>query len=201
MNDAELNFAAAMEEMRLALHVDDRPRAERAFRAIEQCRAAVRPALLPHGLKVQTALLLRRGEFEAALDRCTLMMAICGDHAVPERDRAGYIGQQAHALTGLRRFDEAVAVLQSLRPTQAGGQAEVLEVKAPERLGGLLLAARERCQAMLVAAVLQQVAALCVADQNQQHSHQRRPDHQQARALLARGLAALAGIGASSRST
>ena len=127
LHDPELSFAAATEDMRLALHMDDQPRAERAFRAIERCRAAVRPALLPHGLKVQTALLLRRGGFEAALDRCALMLAICDDHAVPERDRAGYIEQQAHALTGLRRFDEAVAVLQGLRPTQAGGQAEVLE--------------------------------------------------------------------------
>jgi hypothetical protein len=120
-------MALACEEMRLALHTDDRPRAERAFRAIEQQRPRVRPALLPHGLRAQVSLLLRRGAFGAALERTQLILDLCEDHEVPERDRAGYVEQQAHALTGLARHGEAVALLESLRATQAGGQREVLE--------------------------------------------------------------------------
>jgi hypothetical protein len=126
-DDPELALAMACEEMRLALHADDRPRAERAFRAIEQQRPRVRPALLPHGLRAQVSLLLRRGEFGAALERSQLTLDLCAEHEVPERDRAGYIEQQAHALTGLGRHAEAVALLESLRATQGGGQREVLE--------------------------------------------------------------------------
>jgi hypothetical protein len=125
--DPELALAQASEDLRLALHVNDLARAERASRAIEQCRAHVRPALLPHGLRLQAALMLRRGAHEAALAHTRLILDLCEAHAVPERDRAGYVEQQAHALTGLRRHAEAVALLESLRATQSGGQAVVLE--------------------------------------------------------------------------
>lgn len=123
----ELTMAMACEDIRLALHGDDRSRAEKAFRIIEQLRPRVRPALLPHGLRAQVSLLLRRGDFGAALERVQLTLGLCEDHEVPERDRAGYVEQQAHALTGLGRHDEAVALLESLRATQAAGQAQVLE--------------------------------------------------------------------------
>jgi tetratricopeptide (TPR) repeat protein len=126
-DDPALHFALAGEQMRTALHVDDRPGAERAFRALERLRPCVPPALLPHGLRQQVALLLRRGDFHAALQRTQLILDLCEDHAVPERDRAGYVEQRAHALTGLGRHAEAVALLESLRPTQAGGQAGMLE--------------------------------------------------------------------------
>lgn len=125
--DAELTMAQAAEAMRLALHQDDLARAERSSRTIEQCRPHVRPALLPHGLRLQAALMLRRGEFQAALAHTRLILDLCEAHAVPERDRAGYVEQRAHALTGLRRHGEAVALLASLRATQSGGQAAVLE--------------------------------------------------------------------------
>lgn len=127
LDDPDLALAMACQEMRLALHGDDRPRAERAFRTIEQQRPRVRPALLPHGLRAQVALLLRRGEYGAALERAQLTLDLCEDHEVPQRDRGGYVEQQAHALTGLGRHDEAVALLEALRPTQAGGQRDVLE--------------------------------------------------------------------------
>lgn len=123
----ELAMALAGEEMRLALHVDDRARADRAFRAIEQALPQVRPALMPHGLRHQAALLLRRGEYQAALERSRLILDLCALHEVPERDRAGYVEQQAYALMGLGRHAQAVALLASLRTTQAGGQAGVLE--------------------------------------------------------------------------
>lgn len=123
----EAMLALACEEMRQALHVDDRARADRAFRTIEQQRPQVRPALLPRGLRAQVSLLLRRKEWRAALERTQLALDLCEDHEVPERDRAGYVEQQAHALAGLGRHDEAVALLESLRPSQVGGQADVLE--------------------------------------------------------------------------
>ncbi|HRI17188.1 MAG TPA: hypothetical protein PL196_01580, partial [Burkholderiaceae bacterium] len=124
---AEAVLALACEEMRQALHVDDRVRAERAFRTIEQQRHRVRPALVPRGLRAQVSLLLRRREWHTALERTQLALDLCEDHEVPERDRAGYVEQQAHALTGLGRHAQAVALLESLRPSQVGGQADVLE--------------------------------------------------------------------------
>ncbi len=123
----ELQMALACEEIRQALHTDDRPRAERAHRVIDQCRPHVRPAVLPRGLRAQCALLLRRGEFQAVLAHTRLMLALCEDHEVPERDRAGYLEQRAHALTGLGRHAEAVALLEGLRPSQHAGQGQVLE--------------------------------------------------------------------------
>lgn len=126
-DDPELALALAGEEMRLALHVDDRPRAERAHRAIEQALPRVRPALMPHGLRHQVALLLRRGEYQAAMDRTRVILGLCEAHEVPERDRAGYVEQQAYALLGLGRHAEALGVLEALRATQAGGQAGILE--------------------------------------------------------------------------
>lgn len=127
LKDPELDLALACEEIRQALHTDDRPRAERAYRVIDQCRLQVRPALLPQGLKAQTALLLRKGDFQAALERTRLMLDICEDHEVPPRDQAGYVEQAAHALTGLGRHEEAVSLLESLRATQVAGQLQVLE--------------------------------------------------------------------------
>ena len=127
LNSPELTMALACEDIRQGLHMDDRPRAERACRVIDQCRPHVRPALLPRGLRQQSALLLRRGEFDRVLELTRLMLALCEDHAVPERDRAGYVEQRAHALTGLGRHAEAVATLEALRPTQPAGQGQVLE--------------------------------------------------------------------------
>lgn len=123
----EAVLALACEEMRLALHVDDRARAERAFRTIEQQRPRVRPALLPRALRAQVSLLLRRGDYGAALERTQLALGLCEDHEVPERDRAGYAEQRAHALAGLGRHAEAIGQLEALRASQVGGQSEVLE--------------------------------------------------------------------------
>ena len=55
------------------------------------------------------------------------MLDLCEDHDVPERDRAGHIEQRAHALMGPGRHGNAVALFESLRPTQRAGQALVLE--------------------------------------------------------------------------
>lgn len=123
----ELALAVARQEMLLALRADDLARAQRAWLGIEQLRAHVRPALLPHGLRAQVALSLRRGDHGAALERTALILALCEDHGVPERDRAGYIELRASACTGLGRHDEAIAILESLRSTQHAGQQDVLD--------------------------------------------------------------------------
>jgi tetratricopeptide (TPR) repeat protein len=157
--DPELDFALAGEQLRLALHVDDRARADRAFRTLEQLRPRVPPALLPQGLRLQAALLLRRGEHRAALERVQLILDLCEDHAVPERDRAGYIEQQAHALTGLGRHTEALDRLASLRATQTGGQAALLEVIiAMARAVQALDSSPPEAQAIVLAAIRQAAA-------------------------------------------
>lgn len=123
----ELALAVARQEVLLALRADDMARGQRAWAAIERLRAHVRPALLPQGLRAQAALQLRRGEYGAALERTALILALCEDHEVPERDRAGYIELRSVACTGLGRHDEALAILEGLAPTQHGGQQDVLQ--------------------------------------------------------------------------
>jgi hypothetical protein len=154
----ELQFALACEEMKQALNHDDLPRAQRAFAAVEQWRGHVRAALLPHGLRAQIALLLRQQQYQAALERSQLMLALCEDHEVPQRDRAGYIEQQAHALMGLKRHADALALLEGLRDTQSAGQREVLEaIIAMAQVQRLL---DECAPAALLRAGVQQALAL-----------------------------------------
>lgn len=155
----EALMSQACEDMRHALHLGDLPRAERAFRAIEQQRPHVRPALQPRGLLAQVTLLLRRGAYATALESTTLILALCQDHEVPERDCGLYVEQRAYALLGLGRHAEAVALLESLRASQPGGQGEVLEaiiamLRAVQALAadaadaqGVVLAAVRRAQA------------------------------------------------------
>lgn len=123
----EALMSQASEDMRHALHLGDLARAERAYRAIDQQRPHVRPALQPRGLLAQATLLLRRGAYGAALELATLMLALAQDHEVPERDCGLYVEQQAYALLGLGRHAEAAALLETLRASQPGGQGEVLE--------------------------------------------------------------------------
>ncbi|NRF67953.1 hypothetical protein HLB44_13250 [Aquincola sp. S2] len=123
----ELNMLQADTELRQALQADDLARADRAARQIEQQRPRVRPALVPRALSAQVALLLRRGEYEEALLRTQVILAISADHEVPERDCGAYLLQRAFALLGLGRADEALAELDAMRPAQHGSQRELLE--------------------------------------------------------------------------
>jgi hypothetical protein len=123
----ELALAVARQDMQLALRADDMARGQRAWHAIERLRAHLRPALLLQGLRAQAAWQLRRGEYAAAMERTALILALCDDHEVPERDRAGYIELRSVACTGLGRHDEALAILEGLAPTQHGGQHDVLQ--------------------------------------------------------------------------
>lgn len=133
----ELALALAGDEMRQALRTDDLARAQRVFQHIEQLRLQVPPPLQPRGLRAQVGLLLRRD-----------------DHAVPKRERAGYIELRSAALMGLSRHDEAIAVLQALRPSQRAGQGQVLEamIAMAEAVRALALQAgdaRLRCATAL----------------------------------------------------
>lgn len=154
LRTGEALMSQACEEMRHTLHLGDLPRAERAFRAIEQQRPHVRPALQPRGLLAQCTLLLRRGAYGAALEKTSLILALCQDHEVPERDCGLYLEQRAYALLGLGRHAEAVTVLQSMRASQPGGQGEVLEaIIAMVRAVQALAAEEPDAQALALAAV------------------------------------------------
>lgn len=122
-----LRFELQCSAMQAALRNDDLVRADRVFVQLEQLRPHVAPGRVPHGLRAQASLLIRRGEYRAALERIALLLVICEDCAVPERDRGAYHVQRANALIGAGRHAEALAVLEALRPQQKAGQAQMLD--------------------------------------------------------------------------
>lgn len=155
----EARLAAAINELRMALRLDDGARADRACRAIDHERPHVAPALLPRALRWQTRLLVRRGQYQAALEKAALMLALCTDHEVPERERGGYVEERVYALAGLGRHDEAVAALEALRPFQGAGQADMLEAMIAMRRAHAALAAGGDARAVVLPAIRQ--AAAC----------------------------------------
>ena len=120
-------FGLAIGGLAVAMKAGDTAAADRHFAEIDQLRSRVRPGLVPRGLHAQVTLLTQRGEFRAALDRSELLLALCADAEVPQRDQGVYLERQAYCLAGLRRFDDAVAVLEGMRVHQAGSQGAVLE--------------------------------------------------------------------------
>ena len=122
-----LRFELLCQEMTDALRADDAAGAERVFAQLEQLRPEVPPGRLPHGLRAQAAWHLWRGQYHQALARIDLLLTLCQDLQVPERDRGSYCVQRAYCLTGLRQHTGAIAQLEALRPLQTAGQADVLD--------------------------------------------------------------------------
>jgi len=123
-----LRFEMLVIEMNAALKADDLARCEQIFGELDRLRPAVRAGRVPQGLRAQALYLVRKGELGAALERIDLLLAICADVEVPERDRGAYWVLRSYCLTGLRRHAEAMADLVAIRPQQKGSQGELLEV-------------------------------------------------------------------------
>jgi len=123
-----LRFELMCIEMNAALKADDLARCERIFGELDRLRPAVRAGRVPQGLRAQALYLVRKGEIGAALERCDLLLAICADVEVPERDRGAYWVLRSYCLTGLNRHAEALQTLASIRSQQKGSQGEVLQV-------------------------------------------------------------------------
>ncbi len=120
-------FELACVEMSAALKADDLVAADKLYRELDALRSRVRAGRLPQGLRAQALYLARRGDLAAALERTQLLLALCAEVEVPRRDQGAYEVLRAHCLAGLGRHEEALAVLESLRPDQQGAQGELLE--------------------------------------------------------------------------
>lgn len=152
-------FGLAIGGLTAAMKVGDTAAADRHFAEIDQLRSRVRPGLVPRGLQAQVTLLTQRGDFRAALDRSELLLALCADAEVPQRDQGVYLERQAYCLAGLRRFDEAVAVLEGMRAHQAGSQGALLEaIIAMMAAVRALETGREDAEERAIAAVRQAAA-------------------------------------------
>jgi DNA-binding SARP family transcriptional activator len=114
-------------EMNAALYFPDLALAERLYFEIERLRPHVRAGRVPYGLRAQASLLIRKRDFRAALGRLSLLLALCDDLEVPERDRGTYHVQRAYCHMALHEHSEARAELEALRQHQSGGQADVLD--------------------------------------------------------------------------
>lgn len=152
-------YALANHDLEAALKEDDIPRADRAFREIEQLAPWARAGHVLRGLSAQARLLVRKGELQAALDRIELILSLCEDIEVPLRDRSGYLVLRAHALIALGRHEDARDQLVAVRAHQQGGQRAVLDAvtacaeaaaaleRTPAEAGAQVRAAIERCAA------------------------------------------------------
>ncbi|MBT9597822.1 MAG: winged helix-turn-helix domain-containing protein [Vitreoscilla sp.] len=122
----ELRYALLTQDMPVALKARQLGRAERIHRELEALMPDMRAGCLPQGLHAQASYLSQRGDCTAALARIERLLAICGDLEVPERDQGAYRVLRANVLTGLGRFDEALAELQRLHQHQFAAQGEVV---------------------------------------------------------------------------
>ncbi|MFO1326158.1 MAG: BTAD domain-containing putative transcriptional regulator [Rubrivivax sp.] len=120
-----LGFTLA--QLRQAQAAQDAPGIDRAMAEIDRLRPLMRPGLALRGLHAQAAVLVRRGAHHAALEREDRVLGLCDDAGVPERDRGVYREQRAYALAGLRRWDEALAELDRMRPHQKAVQAQMVD--------------------------------------------------------------------------
>ncbi|CAN5473184.1 hypothetical protein BH10PSE17_BH10PSE17_02360 [soil metagenome] len=82
---------------------EDAAMSERLYRELETLMPDVRAGLVPHGLRAQAWWLMRRGRFAEALDKMDLVLTICADVQVPQRDLGNYRIVRAHCLLALRR--------------------------------------------------------------------------------------------------
>lgn len=120
-------WGAALLELTRAMAQPDTAAQDRAALQLDALRLQVPPAWLPRGLFLQAQLLMRRGRPAAALDKVQLVLQLCADFEVPERDRGVYHELAAHALAGLGRWEPALAVLEGMREHQSGSQGEILQ--------------------------------------------------------------------------
>jgi DNA-binding SARP family transcriptional activator len=124
-----LRFELACIEMSAALKAEELPLADRLFREIDALRPAVRRGRLPHGLRAQALYLARRGDFEAALQRIKLLLALCADMAVPRRDIGPYQVLHADCLLALGHHAEALALMREQFADQQAVQRELFEAR------------------------------------------------------------------------
>lgn len=125
-----LAYGLAAQEFRQALREHDVVAQERLYDEIDRLRVHLRPGLVPRGLYWQAVMLLRRERFQAALERIDLVLALCADVEVPERDQGLYREQRAYALAGLHRWDEALQEIALLRRHQNSSQGEMADAIA-----------------------------------------------------------------------
>lgn len=123
-----VDLGLGLAQLRHALAANDPAAQDRAFAHIERLRTRVRSGLALRALHAQAGLQTRRGQFRAALERLDLVLGLCEDVEVPERDRGVYHEQRAYALAGLGRWSEALDVFDRMRHRQTGHQARMVDV-------------------------------------------------------------------------
>ena len=124
---APLQMALAVQSLRAALQAEDLDEAGRLLVVIRPLALRLKPGHHRSGLHLEAMHALLLGEPRRARDLLDLLLQVCDDVEVPQRDRGVYHVYQAYALLELDDLPAALRALAQARGGQSGAQQQMVE--------------------------------------------------------------------------
>lgn len=137
---ANLQMALSVQSLRAALQAEDLDEAERLLLVIRPLALRLKPGHHRSALHLEAMYALLRGEPKRAHDLLELLLKVCDDVEVPQRDRGIYHVYQAYVQLELDDLPGALQALAQARVGQSGEQQQMVEcVEQLVRAGHALL--------------------------------------------------------------
>ena len=124
---ATLQMALSVQSLRAALQAEDLDEAERLLQIIRPLSLRLKPGQHRSGLHLEAMDALLRGEPKRARDLLDLLLKVCDDVEVPQRDRGVYHVYQAYVQLELDDLPGALQALVQARIGQSGAQQQMVE--------------------------------------------------------------------------